>query len=71
MGHKKQLEVRLLPNGEIKIETHNIKGKQCLQYMELFSELLHAQIVDSSFTEEYYEQEELAACNTENEVMAE
>ena len=53
----KQLEVKLYPNGSMEVETHNIKGKACMKYMELFSELLEAQITDSAFTEEYYEQE--------------
>lgn len=67
---KQQLEIRLFPDGNIRAETHNIKGKQCLKYMELLEALLNARITDSSFTEEYYQTEEMAETLDEMEVRA-
>ena len=54
---KKQLKITLLPNGEIKMETHGIKGKRCLKYAELLEKLADAKIEKQEFTSEYYEQE--------------
>ena len=54
---KKQLKITLLPNGEIKMETHGIKGKKCLKYAEFLEKLADAKIEKQEFTSEYYEQE--------------
>ena len=56
---KKYLQIRLNPDGSIQAETHGIKGKKCLDYFTILSEMLQAQIVDSDFTEEYYQTEEM------------
>ena len=57
MGKKKQMKVRLLPDGSIKAETVGVKGKTCLKYMMLLEEMMNASIKDSSFKEEFYENE--------------
>ena len=67
---KQQVEVQLFPDGNIRVETHNIKGKQCLKYIELFESLLQAQVTDSAFTEEYYQTETESAVTDEMEVHA-
>ncbi|MBR5597405.1 MAG: DUF2997 domain-containing protein [Lachnospiraceae bacterium] len=54
---KKCIQVKLKPDGSMEMETHGVKGKQCLKYMDIFAEMLRAQITDSAFTEEYYETE--------------
>ena len=55
---KKQLKIKLLPNGEIEMQTVGIKGKKCLDFVELFKILADAKIEKQEFTSEYYEQEE-------------
>lgn len=59
----KSVQIKLKPDGSMEIETHGVKGKQCLKYMDIFTSMLQAQITDSAFTSEYYETEEVA--NTE------
>ena len=54
---KKQLKIKLLPNGEIQMETKGIKGKKCLKYAEFLEKLADAKITKQEFTKEYYEQE--------------
>lgn len=44
-------------DGNIFAETIGMKGKECLQYIELLEELLDAESIDSEFTSEYYETE--------------
>lgn len=65
---KKQIEIRIYPNGEIKTTTHNIKGKSCLDYIKPLETLLDARVVDSEFTSEYYEQEAIDNNNSNLEI---
>ena len=39
MGDKK-LKIKLLPNGEIVMQTHGVKGKKCLDYIEILKKLV-------------------------------
>ena len=51
----KQIKIRIYPDGKIESQTVNIKGKSCLKYIQPLESLLEAKIVDSEFTHEYYE----------------
>ena len=53
----KQIQIRIFPDGHIETVTKNIKGKQCLKYLQPLEQLLDAQVTDSEFTSEYYESE--------------
>lgn len=55
----KKMQIKLMPNGEIKMETHGVKGKKCDDYVELFKKLVDANIVEVKHTNEYYESETL------------
>ncbi len=63
---QKQLKIKLLPNGEIKMETIGIKGKSCLKYADMLEKLADAKIKNQEFTKEYYEQEETKINTNEN-----
>lgn len=51
----KQIQIRILPNGEIKAETVGIKGKKCIKYIPEIERLTDAVVIDSDFTKEYLE----------------
>ncbi len=53
----KKLKIKLLPNGEIQMETHGIKGKKCLDYIEVLKKLADVKITDTQLSQEYYETE--------------
>lgn len=53
----KQIKIKIHPDGRIETVTQNIKGKACMKYIKPLETLLDAQVVDSEFTSEYYEQE--------------
>ena len=55
---KKQLKIKLLPNGKIEMETKGIKGKKCLDYVELLKILADVKIENQTLTSEYYEEEQ-------------
>ena len=53
----KKLKIKLLPNGEIQMETHGIKGKKCLDYIDVLKKLVNVKITDTHLSQEYYETE--------------
>lgn len=53
----KQIEIRIFPDGKIESKTVNIKGKNCTKYIQVVQEMTNAQVVDSEFTNEFYESE--------------
>ncbi len=61
----KKLKIRLLPNGEIQMETIGVKGKECLDYVKLLQKLVNAKITKTELTDEYYRTETEVA-NVEN-----
>ena len=54
---EKKLKIKLLPNGEIQMETQGVKGKKCLDYIEILKKLVDVKITDTQLSQEYYETE--------------
>ena len=50
-----QLKIRIFPDGQIQAETSGIKGKACTDYVKVLEKLLIAKVVESTYTEEYYQ----------------
>lgn len=55
----KQIRVKISNNGAIQAETLGMKGKECLKYLERIEQMTNAVTIDSNFTEEYYETNEV------------
>ena len=53
----KKMQIKLLPNGEIHMETIGVKGKKCLDYIEILKKLVNCKVTDTQLTQEYYETE--------------
>ena len=51
----KQMQIRIYPDGKIDAKTLGIKGEKCTDYIKTLEQLLNAQVVESAFTEEYYQ----------------
>ena len=51
----KKLKIKLLPNGEIQMETVGIKGKKCLDYINVLKKLVDVNISETQYSQEYYE----------------
>lgn len=62
---KKQIIIKVYPNGKIESETVGIKGKNCFGYIKDIEQLTGATVMDSHFTEEYYQRD--TTNNTYNE----
>ena len=65
---KKQLKIKLLPNGEIKMETIGVKGKKCLDYVQMLKLLADVKITKQEFTDEYYETEQTVVNQSEQNI---
>ena len=66
---KKQLKIKLLPNGEIQMQTVGVKGKKCLDYVEMLKVLADARIEKQELTSEYYEEEEVTYNNEVQDIQ--
>ena len=64
----KKMKIKLLPNGEIQMETLGVKGKKCLDYIEVLKKLVDVKIADTKFTQEYYETETEITSSEKNEL---
>ncbi len=65
----KKIIIKIKSDGTIEGNTEGISGKKCMDYLELFSQLTDAHIIDSGFTQEYYEQDQTAHNITDNHVI--
>lgn len=64
----KKLKIKLLPNGEIQMETVGVKGKKCLDYIEVLKKLVDAKITATELSQEYYETESEVITDNQNEI---
>lgn len=51
---REELEIEIDATGAVKVTTHGIKGKRCLDYMEIFQRLL-GPVESQELTAEYVE----------------
>jgi hypothetical protein len=54
---RRRILVQIYPDGRIQVETQGIKGKACTDYIRVLEELLKAETYISSYTPEYYEEQ--------------
>lgn len=66
---KKQIRVQIFPDGQIKAEVIGIKGKSCTDYIEVLEQLLDAETIDSGYTSEYYETEQVESLQQQVNVL--
>ena len=52
-----EINVEILPNGEVKISVKGAKGSQCIEMTRFLEEAL-GEVNERDFTAEYYEAEE-------------
>ena len=64
----KKLKIKLLPNGEIQMETIGVKGKKCLDYIDVLKKLVDVKITDTQLSQEYYETESIVTNDNINEI---
>lgn len=50
------IDITITKTGEVEVHVKGVKGKGCLEYGKLFTELV-GKVKDQKFTSEYYEPE--------------
>lgn len=55
----KQVRIQIFPDGRVQAEVQGIKGKACTDYVNIMEEILNAEALSSSYTPEYYEEQEV------------
>jgi hypothetical protein len=58
-----ELEIEIDATGQVRVVTHGVKGKRCLEYMEIFQEILGA-VDRKELTPEYNETENTTETHT-------
>lgn len=56
----KRIRVRILQDGQVEAQTQGIKGRSCTDYIAILEDLLRAEAIDSEYTAEYYETEQVS-----------
>ncbi len=64
----KQITLEIRPNGILHAQTHGVKGKACLAYIDILEKLTESRTVDSDFTPEYLETDNELVAETQTEV---
>lgn len=59
MAQREELEIEIAADGTVKVRTHGVKGKACLEYVELLRGIL-GPVASQEPTPEFYEAEEKA-----------
>lgn len=52
----RKLRITIGEHGRIRAETIGIKGPSCMELLDLMGQLTDAEVVDSAFTAEYYDE---------------
>ncbi|MFH1150398.1 MAG: DUF2997 domain-containing protein [Actinomycetota bacterium] len=52
-----KLEIRISPDGKVQARVKGMNGPRCAEYIEILEQLLDAETVDSTYTDEYYRSE--------------
>jgi len=51
---KHELEIEILPNGKVRVETFGVKGPQCMEYAEMMQKIVGS-LQDKKLKTEFYE----------------
>lgn len=53
MGLKRQLQIRIYPDGTVEGKTLGVTGRKCTEYIAVLEQLLGAKAVHCAYTAEY------------------
>ncbi|MDR0869524.1 MAG: DUF2997 domain-containing protein [Planctomycetaceae bacterium] len=67
----KHIQIRLRPDGTIEAETLGFKGKSCLELVPLLEKLTGGKVIDSDYTSEFYEEDNVLTVNQTSPLQAE
>jgi len=65
----KKLKIRIKPDGTIEAKTLGIKGQACTDYIKILEDMLAAKTVESAYTSEFYEHEQVSIAQEETQIL--
>ena len=63
----KKIIIQINKDGSINAKTLGMKGKSCMEYLNFLTTIVDCDVLDSEFTQEYYEKNEVEE-NVTNEI---
>ncbi len=64
-----EIEIRIAPNGKVKVHVKGVKGKGCLEYAKWLTKVL-GRVENQQLTSEYYEPETKTKINLQQELKS-
>lgn len=65
----KQIKIQIFPDGRVQADIEGIKGKKCTDYIQILEEILDAEAIDSSYTPEYFQSENISVEQIEQQEL--
>ena len=65
----KRVKIQIFADGRVQADVAGVKGKKCTDYIRILEELLDAEAVQSAYTPEYYEEQQISVETTEKESL--
>jgi hypothetical protein len=62
-----EIEIRIQPDGQVKVHIKGVKGKGCLEYAKWLTKVI-GKVQDQKLTSEYYEPETRTRINLQQEL---
>lgn len=66
---EEKVQIRIFPDGRIEAKTFGVKGEKCTKYIKVLEEILRAETIESTYTEEFYEVEKLHIQQTQQDYL--
>lgn len=63
----KKIQIRIFPDGTIQADIHGIKGERCTDYIKILEDILEAKTVDSDYTPEFYQSDDVKVSTKEKQ----
>jgi hypothetical protein len=68
MANRARIVVRIGVDGQLSAETQGVTGQKCLDYIAILEDLLDAETVSSTFTDDYAKQTDHTTTEVTNEL---
>lgn len=63
----KNIQIRIFPDGTIQADIQGIKGERCTDYIKILEDILEAKTVDSDYTPEFYQSDDVKVSTKEKQ----
>lgn len=65
----KKLKIQIFPDGRVQADVSGVKGKKCTDFIKVLEEILNAETINSTYTTEYYQTQNISVEEHEAEQL--